>query len=106
MGFRRKRKKLKEFSGDMKCKHIASSSYLTYHINHIFHVIFLINCVFFFSVSNHDVFLSFKDKIRSGCENRQNYSVGIKCFPILRSRICIWVWAHWSFKGHNSGTCL
>ncbi|KAM0009473.1 hypothetical protein Hdeb2414_s0089g00786761 [Helianthus debilis subsp. tardiflorus] len=63
MGFRRKRKKLKEFSGDMK-------------------------------FSNHDVFLSFKDKIRSGCENRQNYSVGIKCFPILRSRICIWVWAH------------
>ncbi|KAJ0495286.1 hypothetical protein HanPI659440_Chr12g0478141 [Helianthus annuus] len=33
---------------------------------------------------NYDVFLSF------------NYmqSVGVKGFPILRSRICIWVWAH------------
>ncbi|MFS7961004.1 hypothetical protein Hanom_Chr08g00709701 [Helianthus anomalus] len=42
MGFTRKRKKLKEFSCDMK-------------------------------FSNHDVFLSFTEKIRSGGKNRQNY---------------------------------
>uniref|UniRef100_A0A251T8H0 Uncharacterized protein n=1 Tax=Helianthus annuus TaxID=4232 RepID=A0A251T8H0_HELAN len=45
------------------------------------------NHIFIFTGANednYDVFLSF------------NYmqSVGVKGFPILRSRICTWVWAH------------